>query len=154
MDHHSHHLHNSKGKQLNHVWLALSATFHCLLGCGLGEIVGMVIGTWQAMSNINTMVLALVLGAFFGLLFGIIPLLRAGFSFAFSIKQVLIAEGLSILVMESVEVLVQVNTPGVMDAHLSDWLFWKGMLLGLVAGFIAAYPVNLFFIKKGIRHRH
>ena len=56
--------------------------------------------------------------------------------------------------MEAFEVVVQVYTPGVMDAHLSDWLFWKGMLFGLITGFIAAFPVNYFFVKKGIRHQH
>lgn len=66
----------------------------------------------------------------------------------------LIAEGLSIAVMETVEVLVQVNTPGVMDAHLHEWAFWKGMLFGLAAGFIAAFPVNYLFIKRGLRHKH
>ena len=141
-------------KKENHWRLAFSATLHCLLGCGLGEVLGMSLGTWWHWSNFNTMILAIILGFVFGFLLGMVPLLRAGFTFKQAFRQVLIAEGLSIAVMETIEVLVQVNAPGVMDAHLTDWLFWKGMLLGLVAGFIAAYPVNLFFIRKGIRHRH
>jgi hypothetical protein len=159
MNHHSHHLHhthtsNQKRVKENHFWLAFSATWHCLIGCGLGEILGMVIGTWQGMSNASTMILALSLGAVLGLLFGMLPLLRAGFSVKRALKQVLIAEGLSIVVMETVEVLVQVYTPGVMEAHLTDWIFWKGMLMGLTAGFIAAFPVNYLFVRKGIRHQH
>ena len=164
MEHHSDHSHHShshgeaiheqKHAKENLFLLAVSATLHCLLGCGLGEVSGMVIGTWLNMSNINTMILALALGWFFGLLFGMVPLLRAGFRFGAALKQVLIAEGLSIAVMEAVEVAVQVSTPGVMDAHLSDWLFWKGMLLGLAAGFVAALPINYIFVKKGIRHAH
>jgi hypothetical protein len=141
-------------KKENHFTLALSATLHCLIGCGLGEVLGMVIGTWLHMSNFNTMLLAIILGFVLGFAFGMIPLIRAGFSFTRAFKQVLIAEGLSIAVMETVEVWVQVSTPGVMDSHLSDWLFWKGMLLGLIAGFIAAFPINYIFVKKGIRHQH
>ncbi len=159
--HHPHHDHahintpdGHKKIRENFFMLAVSATLHCLLGCGLGEVSGMVIGTWLNMNNINTTILALALGWFFGLLLGMLPLLRAGFQFRAALKQVLIAEGLSIAVMEAVEIAVQFNTPGVMDAHLTDWLFWKGMLLGLGAGFIAALPINYVFVKKGIRHVH
>lgn len=152
---HSHHEnHTQKSKKENHFTLAFSATVHCLIGCGLGEVLGMVIGTWLHMSNFNTMLLAIILGFVLGFAFGMIPLIRAGFSFNKAFKQVLIAEGLSITVMETFEVLVQVYTPGVMDAHLSDGIFWIGMLLGLVAGFITAFPVNYFFVRKGIRHQH
>ena len=80
--------------------------------------------------------------------------MRAGLGWSHSVKQVLVAEGLSILVMETAEVLVQVYTPGVMEAGLSSPLFWFGMLLALVAGFIAAYPVNYILVGKGIRHQH
>ncbi|HEX7902863.1 MAG TPA: DUF4396 domain-containing protein [Chitinophagaceae bacterium] len=149
---HQQHVKKQAIKKINHFTLAISATLHCLLGCGLGEILGMAIGTGLHMSNMTTMILAIILGAVLGLLLGIVPLLKAKFSFNKALKQVLIAEGLSIAVMETVEVLVQVYTPGVMDAHLSDGLFWKGMLFGLVAGFIAAFPVNYIFVKKGIRH--
>ena len=66
----------------------------------------------------------------------------------------LIAEGLSIAVMETAEVLIQVYTPGVMEAGLSSWIFWGGMLLALTAGFIAAFPINYVLVGKGIRHVH
>jgi uncharacterized membrane protein YadS len=151
---HHHHKPAQTEKKENAFKLAISATLHCLIGCGLGEVLGMVIGTWLHMSNLSSMVLAIILGAVLGLLFGMVPLLRSGFSFKKALRQTLIAEGLSIAVMETIEVIVQVNTPGVMDAHLSDSIFWYGMLLGLVAGFIAAFPVNYYFVKKGIRHQH
>ena len=158
MDHtHSHHSHVNqsgfKSKQTNFS-LAISATLHCLIGCGLGEILGMVIGTALDWSNMSTMILALTLGAIFGLLFGMIPLKRSGFTLGKALKMTIIAEGLSIVVMETVEVLVQVYTPGVMNAHLSDGIFWIGMFAGLAAGFVAALPVNYFMIKKGVGHRH
>ena len=162
MDHSRHHHSDSDTlkntaqglKKENNIKLALSATLHCLIGCGLGEVLGMVIGTWLHMSNTSTMAFAIILGFILGFAFGMIPLMRAGFPFNKALKQVLIAEGLSIAVMEIFEVIVQVYTPGVMDAHLTDWVFWKGMLLGLIAGFIAAFPVNYVFVKKGIRHQH
>lgn len=66
----------------------------------------------------------------------------------------MIAEALSIAVMEGVEVLVAVNIPGAMEALVTEPLFWGSMVLGLIAGFAAAYPVNYFFVSKGIRHQH
>ena len=134
--------------------LAISATVHCLLGCGLGEIVGVIIGVALAWSNLATLVLAVALGFVFGFAFGLIPLLRAGFEWGRAIKQVLIADVLSIVVMETAEVLVQVYTPGVMEAGLGAPIFWLGMLLALTAGFVVAFPVNYILVGKGIRHHH
>ena len=154
-DHHQNHTQQGRQtKKDNFFRLAFSATVHCLIGCGLGEVLGMVIGTWLHMNNASTMILAIVLGFVLGFAFGMVPIMRAGFPFTKAFKQVLIAEGLSIAVMEAFEVLVQAYTPGVMDAHLTDGIFWVGMLLGLVTGFIAAFPVNYIFVKKGIRHQH
>ena len=74
--------------------------------------------------------------------------------FCRAIRQVLVAEGLSIAVMESTEVMIQVYTPGVMAAGLASWIFWFGMGLALTAGYIAAFPVNFILVGKGIRHIH
>ncbi len=82
------------------------------------------------------------------------PLLRAGFDFSRAVRQVFIAESLSIVVMEATEVLVQIYTPGVMGAGLGSWTFWAGMSLALAAGYIAALPVNYVLVGKGIRHVH
>ena len=134
--------------------LAHSATWHCLMGCGLGEVLGVIIGTALELPIMNTMILAVVLGFVFGFIFGLRPLLRAGFDFRRALRQVFIAETLSIVVMEATQVLVQVFTPGVMQAGLLSWIFWLGMGLALVAGYIAAFPVNYVLVGKGIRHVH
>ena len=132
--------------------LAFSATLHCLLGCGIGEVVGIIIGTALLWTNVNTLILAVALGFVFGFALGIRPYLKAGFNLKKAFKIVHIAEGLSIAVMETAEVLVEVYTPGVMAAGLQSWLFWVGMLLALTAGFIAAYPVNFILISKNIKY--
>ena len=46
----------TSGRALNGV--ALSATLHCLTGCALGEIAGMIIGTAAGLSNWTTVALA------------------------------------------------------------------------------------------------
>jgi len=149
-----HQHHSSLAQPISNWRLALSATLHCLLGCGIGEVIGMVIGMALLLSNVATIVLTISLGFIFGFALGMVPLLRAGFSFGRAFKQVLIAEALSIAVMEGVEVLVAINTPGVMEAHVTEPIFWGGMMLGLAAGFVAAFPVNYIFVSQGIRHQH
>ena len=134
--------------------LAVSATLHCLLGCGIGEVAGMIIATAIGLSNFHSILLAVVLGFIAGFSLGIIPLLRHGFTFKNAFKTILVTEGLSITVMEAFEVLAEVTIPGVMNAHLNDSIFWLGMAAALAAGFIAAFPVNYIMIKRGIRHQH
>ena len=151
-NHHSHH--HIEEKNENHVRLAFSATLHCLLGCGLGEIAGMIIGTALGMDNVSRIILAIVLGFVFGFILGIIPLMKNGFPFMKAFKIILIAEGLSIAFMEAAEVLTEIYTPGVMQAGLTDWIFWAGMLFALFIGFIAAFPINILLVKRGIRHQH
>lgn len=155
--HHHEHLdvaHSEVISKNDNIKLAIRATLHCLLGCGIGEVVGMIVATYLGLSMISSMILAIVLGFVFGFALGVIPLIRRGISFSQSIKIVLIAEGLSIAVMEAFEVLTQVLIPGVPEAHLSDAIFWIGMVAGLIVGFIAAFPVNYYMIKRGVRHEH
>lgn len=143
-----------KAEKESHFKLAVSATLHCLLGCGIGEVAGIIIGTYFGWGMPATMTLAIILGFVFGLLLGIIPLLRKSFSIKNAFKIVFAAEFLSIAVMEAFEVGTQLVIPGVMEAGLTDAIFWLGMLAALAVGFISAFPVNYYMIKKGVRHQH
>lgn len=134
--------------------LAVSATFHCLVGCGIGEVVGMIIGTFFSLSMLETTILAVILGFIAGMALGILPLLRSHFTIANALKTVFVGEGLSIAVMEAFEVGTQFAIPGVMEAGLTDSIFWIGMLAALAVGFVAALPVNVVMIKRGVRHMH
>lgn len=134
--------------------LSFSATMHCLIGCGIGEVAGVIIGTAFDMNMMNTMALGIILGFVMGFALGSYPLLKAGFGVKRALRQVLIAEGLSIAVMEAFEVLVQIYMPGVMEAGLRDAIYWYGMAAALAVGFIAAYPVNWYLIGRGVRHQH
>jgi len=127
---------HSAGNNQNTFRLAVSATFHCLIGCGIGEVLGVIIGTAFGMDMISTMVLAVILGFIGGLFLGILPLLRASFTFRNALKTVIVAEGLSIVVMEAFEVLTQIVIPGVMEAGLSEPIFWYGMIAALIVGFL------------------
>ncbi len=140
--------------QEGRVRLATSATIHCLAGCGVGEVAGVIIGVAMGLTRVATITLAVSLGFVFGFALGLIPLFRAGYTTRAAFKQVLIAEGLSIAVMEATQVLVEIYTPGVMSSGLSSPIFWLGMGLALLAGFVAAWPVNYWLVGRGIRHVH
>ena len=59
MDHaHRHHGYADESRRS----VSHSATGHCLLGSGLGEVAGMIIGTALALSKVATILLAVLLG--------------------------------------------------------------------------------------------
>lgn len=132
--------------------VALSATVHCLTGCAIGEVLGMVIGTALGWSNLETIALAVVLAFISGYALTMLPLLRAGIEPRQVLRIALAADTASITIMEIVDNLVMLAIPGAMDAGLGDPLFWGSLGLALVVAGVAAYPVNLWLIGRGRGH--
>jgi hypothetical protein len=154
MNTHVHHKSTPPVQSPSNVRLALVATAHCLFGCGIGEIVGMITGMLIGMSNTANVALGVILGFVFGIALGVRPLIRAGFAPRQALKQVVVGESLGIAVMEAVDVLVLYMIPGAVAAHFTSPLYWVGMSIALVAGYIAAVPVNYMFIRAGVLHHH
>lgn len=132
--------------------MALSATLHCLTGCAIGEIVGLIVGTALGLGNLATIAIAIGLAFLFGYTLSTLPLLRAGLAFGTALSVVLAADTLSILTMEVVDNLVMAAIPGAMNAGLVNPIFWLAMMLALGAAFLAAYPVNLRLLRRGKGH--
>ena len=132
--------------------MAASATLHCLTGCAIGEILGLIIGTAIGLSNIATIALAVGLAFLFGYALSTLPLLRAGLGFFGALGIVLAADTLSIATMELVDNAVMAAIPGAMDAGLSNPVFWLAMMLALTVAFFAAYPVNRYLLGRGKGH--
>ncbi|MFI8948977.1 DUF4396 domain-containing protein [Streptomyces sp. NPDC053750] len=132
--------------------MAMKATLHCLTGCAIGEILGMVIGTALMWGNVPTMVLAISLAFVFGYSFTLFAVVRAGVSLKVAIKVALAADTVSIAVMELVDNGIIALTPGAMDAHLSDGLFWYALLGGFAVAFVITTPVNKWMIGRGKGH--
>jgi Domain of unknown function (DUF4396) len=89
------------GTSLNRV--AFSATAHCLTGCAIGEVLGMVIGTALGWGNVATIALAVVLAFFFGYSLTMLPLLRSGLALATVLPLAFASDTISITVMEIVD---------------------------------------------------
>ena len=150
-DHASGHHHDATaGHELT--VLALSATLHCLTGCAIGEVLGMIVGTALGLSNLATIALAVVLAFFFGYLLTSLPLLRAGLALATVVPIALASDTASIAVMEIVDNAIIVLVPGAMDAGLDDVLFWGTLSFALAVAGVFAFPLNRWLIERGRGH--
>lgn len=132
--------------------MAVSATLHCLTGCAIGEVTGLVIGTIFGWSTLATIILAVALAFFFGFLLSTLPLVKAGMGFFAALSIVVYADTLSIATMEVVDNIVMAIIPGAMNAGLVNPLFWIAMPISLTAAFFAALPVNKYLLSKGKGH--
>lgn len=138
------------GTSLNR--LSLSATLHCLTGCSIGEVLGMVIGTVFGWGNLATIVAAVVLAFVFGYSLTLLPLLRSGVAIAAALPLAFASDTLSITVMEIVDNTVVLVVPGAMEAGLGDLLFWGSLSIALAIAFVAAFPVNRYLIARDRGH--
>lgn len=138
------------GRELTN--LSISATFHCLTGCALGEIAGLAIGTALGFSNLGTIVLAIGLAFLFGYSLTSLPLLRSGMALSAVIPIALASDTFSIAVMELIDNLIMVVVPGAMEAGLDDVLFWGTLAFALSIAAVFAVPVNRWLIARGKGH--
>ncbi|WP_280363875.1 DUF4396 domain-containing protein [Nocardia wallacei] len=132
--------------------MAATATLHCLTGCAIGEILGMVIGTALGWHNAPTMVLAIVLAFVFGYALTMRGALAAGLGLGAAVSLALAADTVSILVMEIVDNAVLLAVPGAMHAGLADGLFWGSLIFALAVAFVITTPVNKWMIGRGKGH--
>ncbi|MEU0572052.1 DUF4396 domain-containing protein [Nonomuraea sp. NPDC005983] len=132
--------------------MAAQATLHCLTGCAIGEVLGMVIGTATGLHNAGTVVLSVALAFVFGYALTMRGVLRAGLDFRAALKVALAADTVSIAVMEVLDNVVMVTVPGAMDAGLTNWLFWVSLAGSLLVAFLLTTPVNRWLISRGKGH--
>ena len=147
-DPHGHHDHADAA--LNSV--ALSATLHCLTGCAIGEIVGMVVATALDLSNAASIAVAIFFAFLFGYALTSLPLLRAGLALGAVVPIALASDTFSIGLMEVVDNAIVLTIPGAMDAGLGDELFWGSLTFALAIAGVAAFPLNRWLIARGKGH--
>jgi hypothetical protein len=147
---HDHHDLPSSGRALTRV--ALDATLHCLTGCAIGEILGMLVGTALGLSNLATVALSIALAFAFGYGLTSVPLLRAGLALGAVVPIALASDTLSIATMEVVDNAIVLAVPGAMSAGLGELLFWGSLAFSLVVAGAFAVPVNRWLIARGRGH--
>jgi uncharacterized protein DUF4396 len=131
--------------------VAISATLHCLTGCAIGEILGMVIATALGLGNLASIVLAVALAFVFGYALTMRPLVaRVGVRRASSLAFA--SDTVSIGTMEIMDNLFILLVPGALAAGLADGLFWWSLIVSLAVAFVVTVPVNRWLIQRGKGH--
>lgn len=131
---------------------AVLATLHCLTGCAIGEVLGMVLSTWWGWGNLGSLVLSVVLAFFFGYLLTVRGVRAHGLEVGAAVRVALAADTLSILTMEVVDNGFLLFWPGAMDATLGTVLFWTTLVASLAIAFVLTVPVNKWSIDRGRGH--
>jgi Domain of unknown function (DUF4396) len=132
--------------------LALTATTHCLTGCAIGEVLGMVLGTAFRWSNSATIIVSVVLAFLFGYGLTVRPLLASGLTTPVVLKLAFASDTASITIMEIVDNALMLVIPGAMDAPLDSPRFWGSLAFSLLVAGVAAFPVNRWLIARGRGH--
>ena len=131
------------------------ATLHCLTGCVIGEVVGLMIGVSLGLGAWPTIVLATVLSYISGMTLGLVPVMRdQHVGFFEALRIIWIGEVISIGVMEIVMNFVDYHMGGVTASSIGSWMFWRGLLFAIPAGFLAAWPVNYWLLKRELKSCH
>jgi Domain of unknown function (DUF4396) len=131
---------------------AISATVHCLTGCAIGEVLGLVIATALDWGNTASAVLSIALAFVFGYSLTMLPLLRSGVGLRSSVPVAFASDTFSIATMETIDTATILLIPGAMAAGLGDALFWGSLAGALFLAFWAALPVNRWLIARGKGH--
>ncbi|HTH72725.1 MAG TPA: DUF4396 domain-containing protein [Candidatus Pristimantibacillus sp.] len=131
---------------------AASATLHCLTGCAIGEVAGMIITTALAWTAGPSVALSILLAFVFGYSLSMRPLLRHGLGLAQALRLAFLADTASIATMEIVDNGFVLAVPGAINATLSSPLFWWSLAVSLILAFAVAFPLNRWLIARGKGH--
>jgi len=135
--------------------LAAHSAFHCLTGCIVGEVIGLAIGIEAGFSISSTIILATVLSYVSGFTLGLLPVMKSrDISLLAALKLIWLGEALSIGVMEIVMNAVDYSMGGMATDSFFSWQAWRGLLVAVPAGFLAAWPVNYWLLGRELKACH
>jgi hypothetical protein len=131
---------------------AIQATLHCLTGCAIGEVLGMVLATALGWGDVTSIAVSVALAFVFGYALTIRPVARAGVGFRRALRVAFASDTVSITTMEIVDNAFTAFVPGALAAGLADGLFWWSLAVSLVIAFVLTVPVNRWLIARGRGH--
>jgi hypothetical protein len=158
MSDHSHHAHSAHRHHGGHggaLATSLHATLHCLTGCVIGEVAGLAIGVTAGLAPLATIILATALSYVSGMTLGLVPVMRRErIGMLAALRIMWIGEVISIGVMELVMNWVDYEMGGIAAPSVLSWMFWRGLVFAVPAGFLAAWPVNYWLLSRNLKACH
>lgn len=152
--HQDSHVHHGHGGG-NRIKIAAHSTLHCLTGCIIGEVAGLMLGIVLGLSPLPTVVLATVLSYATGITLGLLPVKREQhIGWLAALKIIWLGEVVSIGVMEIAMNSVDYAMGSMGAKSILSWMFWRGLLVAVPAGFLAAWPVNYWLLKRELKACH
>ncbi len=134
----------------------LGSTMHCVAGDGVGILVGAVIGSLLSLALLADIALEYVLGFGFGwtIFQALFMKDTAGGSYTKALQNTFIPELVSMnclmAAMVPISSIAKAAVPR-SESPLSP-AFWFIMSMALLAGFIAAYPMNWWLVSNHLKH--
>ena len=151
----SHHAHGHHGGSGGAFRTSAQATIHCLTGCVIGEVVGLGLGVTFGLGTWPTIILATGLAYLSGITLGLLPVMKnRGVGLIQAFRIIWVGEVISIGVMEIVMNFVDYQMGGMSAPSVASWMFWRGILFAVPAGFLAAWPVNYWLLKRELKACH
>ena len=133
---------------------AVRHTIHCLIGCGIGEIVGMLIAAALGWSRVGRLALAIVLAFSFGYYLTYRGVRKHTKTTQEAIKITAATDTASIATMEAVDNTMEFLIPNALMVTPNEPRFWWGLAVSLTIAFILTVPVNRYLISRNPHSHH
>ena len=86
---------------------------------------------------------------------GLLPVMKnRGIGPLAALKIIWVGEVISIGVMEIAMNLADYHMGGMAAPSVFSWMFWRGFLVAVPAGFLAAWPVNYWLLRRNLKNCH
>lgn len=132
---------------------AIHHTVHCLIGCGIGEIVGMLIAAALGWSRFGRLALAIILAFVLGYYLTYRGVRKHTETAKEAMKITAATDTASIATMETVDSTMELLIPNALMVTPFMPRFWWGLAISLTVAFILTVPVNRFMIARS-PHQH
>lgn len=133
---------------------AIEHTIHCLIGCGIGEILGMLIASELGWHRVGRVALAIPLAFLFGYALTYRGVRKEVATSKEAIKITAATDTVSILSMEAIDNIIEFIIPNALLVTATSFRFWWGLALALSIAFVVTVPVNRYMMARQPMHHH